>query len=177
LARGLSHPTVRGGGGLLAHYYSTGDLSGAPFLVREERCPLKFEWGKYNVVMDSANRVSVLWTGLLASPETDFFRFNLQLRDSNDESRLLIDNDLVAETKLGQNNGFGHARLIRGALHTIALEFYATVGQAAISLEWASTTIARQPITSFFLYPRWQSLMGSPFPCTVASYKNLSQKE
>ena len=110
--------------------------------------------------------VNYVSAGLLEAPETAFFRLELRLGDENDVARMFIDDVLVTETM--DDIGYGHAYLTRGALYAINVEFQESTGSAALSVEWSSSEIKRQPIAAALLYPRCRPLKGSPFSYEAA---------
>ena len=112
-------------------------------------------------MLDTSNDL-VCSVGLLQSPYTTTVQLELRLSDSDDAARVHIDGDLVAESQK-YTNVTGEIQLLKGALHTITVEFYEFTGPAAIRLEWASQEIAKQPIAAYYLYPRSVPLRGSPF--------------
>ena len=123
----------------------------------------RFDWAQEDIAVGVADYTSIRWTGLLESPESAQFRLELGLLDPDDAARIFIDETVVVETSPGQRRGGGFVYLVRGALHSIIVEFHKSPGPAGISVEWSSPDMAQQPIAACFLYSRWRRLKGSPF--------------
>ena len=104
---------------------------------------------------------------MLASPRTALFEIKLQISDPGDVARVFIEDVLIAETMVGTTVGLGQLYLLRGALHTITVEFHESTGPAAVNLQWSSRQIAVQSIAAYYFFPRWLPLKGSPFPCEL----------
>lgn len=106
---------------------------------------------------------------MLASPRTALFEIKLRISDPGDVARVFIEDVLIAETIVGKTVGLGELYLLRGALHTITVEFHESTGPAAINLQWSSREIAQQFVAAYYFYPRWLPLKGSPFPCELVT--------
>ena len=106
---------------------------------------------------------------MLASPQTALFTLDLRISDSNDAARVYVEGVLVAEAIGGTLVGSGQVYLLRGALHAITIEYHESIGTAAIALAWSSREVSHQPIASYYLYPSWMPIDGSPFALELSS--------
>lgn len=100
-------------------------------------------------------------TGLVASPRTALFHLELRIPDVEDAARVYIEDVLIAETTESLV-AVGQVYLLRGALHTVAVEYHESTGPAAVSLAWSCREISSQPIPAHYLYPRGVPLKDSP---------------
>jgi hypothetical protein len=96
--------------------------------------------------LDQSDHFSVRWTGRLHVPENGEFDFFLT---SDDGSRLFIDDKLVLDN-WGQHTAVskeGRIPLSAGA-HPIRLEYFDSLGQAMVRLEWSSDRFPRRVVSS-----------------------------
>lgn len=124
-------------------------------LVRERRdCRIAFDWGMgppTEIDGLPEDEFSVRWEGTLRVPATDEYVFYLA---SDDGSRLLLDGEKI----VGEYNEHGFdflesepIKLTQGTDYPIVVEFFEAKELATIRLEWASPTLAREPLSGRYV--------------------------
>jgi hypothetical protein len=112
-------------------------------------CAIAFDWGMQapdGIEGLPEDGFSVRWEGTLSVPETSEYVFYL---GSDDGSRMYLSEELIVD------NWSDHAfvdksskpiRLETGASYPLRVEFYDSVGVAAVSLFWSSESIEQTPV-------------------------------
>ena len=181
------------GNGLQAQYFDTTSLS-EPALVRVDST-INFDWGTGSPDATIGNDTfSVRWSGEVESQFTETYSF---IVNGSDGARLWVNGQLlIDEFESGSlSNETATIDLIAGRRYDIQLEYRENTGNASISLEWSSESLAREVIPSSRLYAsdrgsitseRWNGITGddiadltsdASFPNTPDSASLLSDFE
>jgi hypothetical protein len=96
--------------------------------------------------LDLTDHFSARWTGRLHVPENGEFDFFLT---SDDGSRLFIDDKLVLDNWGQHTSVTKEARIpLSAGPHPIRLEYFDSLGQAMVRLEWSSSRFPRRAMSS-----------------------------
>ncbi len=137
-------------------YYANRTLSGAAAAQRDDSA-INFNWGLGAPLPGlPSDSFSVRWTNVI-SVETGLYRFTLAVDDG---ARLFVDNVLVIDQwRDGARREITLERRLDAGVHTLRLDYYEAVGEAAVQLRWEKLSA----------YPDWKgeywanaSLSGSP---------------
>jgi hypothetical protein len=128
------------GSGLRADYFASRDFSGQS-VSRIDR-QIFFDWGQVSPAQGLPPGVfSARWQGVLSVPSSDSYTFFIT---TNGNVTLEIDDSLIASNTPVS---------LEAGLHDIKLEFAKTNEDAALKLEWQSSTLARAVIAQQYLQP------------------------
>jgi hypothetical protein len=129
--------------GIVATFYSDPELRDSAFTRTDTQ--IAFDWaGDAPPGLEQNDHFSVRWAGQLSVPATGRYDF---LLSSDDGSRLFIDDKLVIdswaihtwETKEASTE-------LEAGLHALRVEYFDGTGDAAIKLEWKSSSFERRVV-------------------------------
>jgi beta-glucosidase len=121
--------------GLLATYFSNGNLNGEATIKRIDKT-IDFHWTLYAPDPAlSADFYSVRWTGRLTASQTGRFKVGLE---GNDGYRLYINSKLVIDNwkKQTYSTSLVDYSFVKGQHYDIRIEFFEANGNATIKLIW-----------------------------------------
>ncbi|MCS6846014.1 MAG: PA14 domain-containing protein [Caldilineales bacterium] len=115
-------------------YFANSNLAGEPVLVRNDLA-VDFAWGEGSPApgLIPEDDFSARWTRYLELPP-GAYRFEVQ---ADDGFRLFVDGQLVLDRWQGASGAPAAVDLYLGAgAHLVRLEFFESVGEAAVVLQW-----------------------------------------
>jgi GH35 family endo-1,4-beta-xylanase len=156
------------GNGLQAQYFNTTELS-TPALVRIDPT-INFNWAAGSPSGSiGSNTFSARWSGEIESQFTETYSF---IVNANDGARLWVNGQLlIDEFESGSiSDQTASIDLIAGRRYDIQLEYRENTGNASVSLEWSSDSLAREVVPQSRLYAsdrgtltaeRWNGVSGA----------------
>jgi len=127
------------GNGLLASYFA-GQSFDLPALSRVDQ-DIAFHWG-----LDApdaavpADRFSARWTGTVEPRYSEVYTFTVRVAETNEGTRLLVNDAPVIDAWIAPSAlvSQGTVALEAGRRYPLTLEYFETIGGAAVELLWAS---------------------------------------
>jgi hypothetical protein len=156
----LSFTVTSGGGGVRADYYRGMNFSN-PVLTRIDP-EINFDWAE--TAPDEAvgeDNFSIRWTGEVGAPLTETYTF---YTNTDDGVRLWVDGRLLIDDWNDQSATENRATidLVAGRTYSIVMEYYDNTVDAVAQLRWESSSIPKQTVPTYVLFPPVKASSPNP---------------
>ena len=156
------------GNGLQAQYFNNANLSGVALVQTD--ASVDFDWGTGSPdVSISSDQFSVRWSGQIEPEFTESYSF---IVNADDGARLWVNGQLLIDEFSSGSvvDATGTIDLIQGRKYDVQLEYREDVGEASVSLQWSSASLAEEVIPAERLFAaqrgsvleeRWNGIAGN----------------